>query len=114
MASKTYNAAQDRKNSLAALERDNYECVWCRQVLGIHSAGSVPHHLFGRRRNFSTDAQVTLCMQRSRPDDKGNDVGCHTRYENAYTDKDGNTEITKEKLIQLMFDTYRIKLENNY
>lgn len=114
MPSKTYDKQQDRKNSESALERDEYICVWCKNVLGITSVGSVPHHIFGRRRNHSTDAQVTLCMVRSTPDNRGNDVGCHVRYEQAYLDGDSNIEITKDKLIRLMSDVYGIKLNEYY
>lgn len=106
MPSKTYNKAQDERNREAALERDNYECVWCRHRLGVHSPPTTPHHIFGRRRDHSEEAQITLCMIRSKPDSKGRTIGCHDRYHHATEDENGEIEITTEKLIELMGEIY--------
>lgn len=108
MPSKTYDAKVDRTNSLAALERDNHNCVWCRHVLGITSCGSVPHHIVTRRVSHALEMQITLCRTRSQPDAKGNTLGCHDRVEIAYQ-IDGVTEITREKLLALMTEVYGYK-----
>ncbi len=110
MTSRTYDHIVDRRNSLLALERDSFQCVWCREVLGISSPPSTPHHIMTRRRNMKADAQITLCRTRSQPDAKGLTTGCHDRVEMAYQ-IDGVTEITREKLIALMFKTYGIVVE---
>ena len=40
-----------------------------------------------------------------KPDSKGNNIGCHDRVETAYQ-IDGETEITREKLLALMERLY--------
>ena len=92
-------------NSLVAMERDNQECLFCRHILGIHSESSVPHHIFTRRVRYDLEAQITLCMTRSQADKKGNNLGCHPRLETAYQ-LDGETEITRERLLALMESVY--------
>lgn len=100
-----YNLAEDRRNSAAAFERDSGQCIWCREVLGIYSEGSFPHHILTRRVDHSVSKQITLCRTRSLPDSKNSTLGCHDRAETAYQ-LDGVTEITRDKLLKLMERIY--------
>ncbi len=64
-------------------------CQWHLFVLQKNRNGSTPHHIFGKRRRWDIDAQVTLC------------VLCHSDVHRA-RQKSGKTIITKKKLIALM------------
>ena len=84
-----YDKKQDMENSRLALRLDNYQCQWHRFILGEVKMGSFPHHIYGRRRDWGLDAQITLCYD------------CHTDYHTA-RQENGETVITKPKLEKLM------------
>lgn len=84
-----YSKVEDQKNSSLVAQLDSNRCQYCLFVKGVAKQGSVPHHIFGRRRRWDVDAQITLCMS------------CHTDVHTARQEK-GETVITKEKLVTLM------------
>jgi len=84
-----YNKTEDQKNARFVAQLDQNRCQWHLFVHNITRGGSVPHHVYGRRRRWDIDAQVTLCME------------CHINFHTA-KQKGGKTIITKAKLEKLM------------
>ncbi|MBC8273394.1 MAG: hypothetical protein H8E40_00275 [Chloroflexi bacterium] len=85
-----YNKAEDEKNVRLAAKLDQGLCQWCLfEKEGISKQGSYPHHIFGRRRRWDVNAIITLCYN------------CHSDVHTA-RQEDGETVITKGKLIALM------------
>ena len=84
-----YNKAEDQKNSRLAAELDQGLCQWCLFMRGVSQSGGTPHHIFGRRRRWDLDAQITLC------------ASCHLAVHTA-KQENGETVITKVALISLM------------
>ena len=84
-----YDKKADQKNVRLTIELDKGVCQWCLFHKGISKRGSYPHHIFGRRRRWDIDAIITLC------------INCHSDTHTA-RQEDGETVITKGKLIALM------------
>ena len=86
---KKYNKNEDEANVKLATQLDLGRCQWCWFKLGLKTIGSIPHHIYGKRRRWDLDSIITLCYEH------------HTAVHIA-RQKDGETEITKEKLTKLM------------
>ena len=86
---KKYNKNEDEANVKLATQLDLGKCQWCWFIENRKRAGSYPHHIHGRRRKWDLDSIITLCYEH------------HTAVHTA-KQKDGETEITKEKLTKLM------------
>ena len=84
-----YNKKEDLKNSHLAVLLDDYQCQWHRFTKDEIRQGSFPHHIWGRRRRWDLDSQITLCYE------------CHSDVHTA-KQKDSKTVITKDFLITLM------------
>ena len=87
--SKPYSEAENRRNAIAAAERDGGLCQWCLRVDGIHRNGSTPHHIHRKRVDWSTRGQITLCIQH------------HDAFHRA-TQVNGETLVTVAKLERLI------------
>ncbi len=86
-----YNKAEDQKNARLVVELDVRRCQWHLFIHQKNRSGSTPHHLYGRRKRWDIDAQVTLCME------------CHSAVHTA-KQRSGKTIITKKKLEKLMIE----------
>jgi len=86
---KKYNKKEDEENVRLAAQLDLGRCQYCLFVENRKRPGSYPHHIYGRRKRWDLDSIITLCYE------------CHTAVHTA-RQKDGETEITREKLIKLM------------
>ena len=86
-----YDKAEDEKNVRLAAQLDLEQCQWHLFVHNQKRKASYPHHIYGRRRRWDLDGIISLCFE------------CHQKVHMA-TQKDGVTEITREKLIELMED----------
>ena len=84
-----YNKVEDQKNTALAALLDQYRCQWCWFKKGRIVATGPPHHIFRRRRRWDLDAIISLCAE------------CHHAVHIA-RQVDGETEITRKKLAQLM------------
>lgn len=86
-----YDKEEDEENTHLAAMLDQYICQWCASCYGQMKPTGPPHHIHGRRRRWDLGSIISLCVK------------CHDKVHRA-TQKDGETEITKERLIALMED----------
>lgn len=84
-----FNKEESEENARAAVERDGGICQWHRLVYNETVPAATPHHIHGRRRDWSERGQICLCMD------------CHTAYHTAKM-VDGKIEITVEDLDNLI------------
>lgn len=85
-----YNKAEDQRSVKLAALLDQHRCQWCFfKKGGWVVATGPPHHLFRKRKRWDLDAIISLCVE------------CHHAVHIA-RQVNGETEITREKLAQLM------------
>lgn len=84
-----YDRIEDRKNIELAYRLDRGICQWCYFTYGIVKKAGPPHHTYRKRRRWDIDAIISLCIE------------CHEKVHKAIQ-RDGVTEITKDKLVALM------------